>query len=61
MRSLKIIEHPEYPDGPQTAVSYFTGIIGTMTPNNQIDIYSSELFQLVQDVTRKKISWIRCN
>ena len=47
-------EHPEYPDGPQTAVSYFPSIIGTMTPNNQIDIYSSgALFQLVQHVTRK--------
>ena len=35
-------EHPQYPDGPQTAVSYFpAGVIGTMTPNNQVDIYSS--------------------
>jgi len=35
-------EHPQYPDGPQTTVSYFpAGVIGTMTPNNQVDIYSS--------------------
>ena len=48
-------EHPEYPDGPQTAVSYFpAGIIGTMTPNNQIDIYSSGAYSnWYKHVTRK--------
>ena len=48
-------EHPEYPDGPQTAVSYFpAGVIGTMTPNNQIDIYSSGAYSnWYKHVTRK--------
>ena len=48
-------EHPEYPDGPQTAVSYFpAGVIGTMTPNNQIDIYSSDAYSnWYKHVTRK--------
>ena len=48
-------EHPEYPDGPQTAVSYFpAGVIGTMTPNNQVDIYSSGAYSnWYKHVTRK--------
>ena len=48
-------EHPEYPDGPQKAVSYFpAGVIGTMTPNNQIDIYSSGAYSnWYKHVTRK--------
>ena len=48
-------EHPEYPDGPQTAVSYFpAGVIGTMTPNNQVDIYSSDAYSnWYKHVTRK--------
>ena len=48
-------EHPEYPDGPQKAVSYFpAGVIGTMTPNNQVDIYSSGAYSnWYKHVTRK--------
>lgn len=48
-------EHPQYPDGPQTAVSYFpAGVIGTMTPNNQVDIYSSGAYSnWYKHVTRK--------
>ena len=48
-------EHPEYPNGPQTTVSYFpAGVIGTMTPNNQIDIYSNGAYSnWYKHVTRK--------
>ena len=38
-------EHPTYPYGPVPAVSYFpAGVLGTMTPNNQVDIYSSKAY-----------------
>ena len=38
-------EHPEYPKGPQTSVSYFpAGVIGAKTATNQIDIYSSNAY-----------------
>ena len=48
-------EHPEYPKGPQLSVSYFpAGVIGTKTPNNQVDIYSSNAYsQWFTHVTRK--------
>ena len=52
-------EHPQYPDGPQTAVSYFpAGVIGTMTPNNQVDIYSSGAYSnWYKHVTRTAVSY----
>ena len=38
-------EHPTYPYGPVPAVSYFpAGVLGAMTPNNQVDIYSSKAY-----------------
>lgn len=48
-------EHPKYPKGPQSSVSYFpAGVIGTMTANNQVDIYSSNAYsQWFTHVTRK--------
>jgi len=48
-------EHPEYPNGPQNSVSYFpAGVIGTKTPNNQVDIYSSQAYSdWYKHVTRK--------
>ena len=48
-------EHPEYPKGPQLSVSYFpAGVIGDKTPNNQVDIYSSNAYsQWFTHVTRK--------
>lgn len=48
-------EYPTYPNGPVKAVSYYpAGVIGAMTPNNQIDIYSSKAFsQWYKHVTRK--------
>ena len=48
-------EHPTYPDGPANAVSYYpAGVIGKMTPNNQVDIYSSEAYSMwYKHVTRK--------
>ena len=38
-------EHPQYPKGPQTSVSYFpAGVIGAKTATNQVDIYSSNAY-----------------
>ena len=38
-------EHPQYPNGPIDAVSYFpAGVIGTQSPNNQIDIFSNNAY-----------------
>ena len=38
-------EHPQYPKGPQTSVSYFpAGVIGAKTTTNQVDIYSSNAY-----------------
>jgi GNAT superfamily N-acetyltransferase len=35
-------EHPDYPNGPVKAVSYFpAGILGALSAANQVDIYSS--------------------
>jgi len=35
-------EHPNYPNGPVKAVSFFpAGVIGNLSANNQVDIYSS--------------------
>ena len=35
-------EHPTYPNGPTKSVTFFpAGVIGSNTPNNQVDIYSS--------------------
>lgn len=48
-------EHPEYPNGPVKAVSFYpAGVIGAMTPNNQIDIYSNGAYtQWYKHSTRK--------
>ena len=48
-------DHPDYPNGPVKAVSFFpAGIIGNMTPNNQVDIYSSGAYsQWYKHATRK--------
>jgi len=48
-------EHPNYPNGPVKAVSYFpAGVIGKMTPNNQVDIYSDGAYsQWFTHVTRR--------
>ena len=38
-------DHPIYPNGPVKAVTPFpAGILGTTTPNNQVDIYSSDAY-----------------
>lgn len=40
-----ITNHPDYPNGPTKTVSYYpAGVIGKMTSNNQIDVYSSSAF-----------------
>lgn len=48
-------EHPEYPNGPVKAVSFYpAGVIGQMTPNNQIDIFSSDAYtEWYKHVTRR--------
>jgi tRNA nucleotidyltransferase/poly(A) polymerase/nicotinamide mononucleotide adenylyltransferase/GNAT superfamily N-acetyltransferase len=48
-------EHPEYPNGPVKAVSFYpAGVIGQMTPNNQVDIYSSNAYsEWYKHVTRR--------
>lgn len=48
-------EHPNYPNGPTKAVSFFpAGVIGSKTPNNQVDIYSSGAYtQWYKHATRK--------
>ena len=48
-------EHPEYPNGPVKAVSFYpAGVIGHTTPNNQIDIYSSNAYTAwFKHVTRR--------
>jgi len=48
-------EHPDYPDGPVKAVSYYpAGVIGKMTPNNQIDIYANGAYtKWYKHVTRQ--------
>jgi len=48
-------DHPTYPDGPVKAVTFFpAGVIGNMTANNQVDIYSSGAYsQWYKHATRK--------
>jgi len=48
-------ERPPYPNGPVTAVSFYpAGVIGKMTPNNQVDVYSSSAYsQWYKHITRK--------
>jgi len=48
-------EHPEYPNGPVKAVTPFpAGILGTLSANNQVDIYSSDAYsKWFTHVTRK--------
>jgi hypothetical protein len=48
-------DHPDYPNGPVQAVTFFpAGVIGAKTPNNQVDIYSSGAYsKWFKHVTRK--------
>jgi len=48
-------EHPQYPNGPVKAVSFFpAGVLGTQTAANQVDIYSSGAYsQWFKHATRK--------
>jgi hypothetical protein len=48
-------DHPTYPDGPVKAVSFFpAGVIGNLSANNQVDIYSSGAYsQWFKHATRK--------
>ena len=48
-------DHPQYPNGPVKAVSYFpAGVLGAQTAANQIDIYSSGAYsQWFKHATRK--------
>jgi GNAT superfamily N-acetyltransferase len=48
-------DHPEYPNGPTKAVTFFpAGVIGAKTPNNQVDIYSAGAYtQWYKHATRK--------
>src|SRR5210317_1828649 len=48
-------DHPEYPNGPVKAVSFFpAGVLGTQTPSNQVDIYTSDAYaKWFTHVTRK--------
>ena len=48
-------DHPKYPNGPVKAVSFFpAGVIGNLSANNQVDIYSSGAYsQWFKHATRK--------
>ena len=48
-------EHPDYPNGPVKAVTFFpAGVIGATTANNQVDIYSSGAYsKWFKHATRK--------
>ena len=48
-------EHPNYPNGPVKAVSFFpAGVLGTLSATNQVDIYSSGAYsQWFKHATRK--------
>ena len=48
-------DHPNYPNGPVKAVSFFpSGVIGNLSANNQVDIYSSGAYsQWFKHATRK--------
>lgn len=52
-------EHPTYPNGPTKTVSYFpAGVIGAQTPNNQIDIYSSDAYTKWYKFATRKASLV---
>ena len=48
-------DHPDYPNGPTKAVSYYpAGVIGKISANNQIDVYSSDAYsKWYKHMTRK--------